>query len=95
MSLTIRLRRVRIEPEAKREEYIRRLERLIAYCENVIEREDIPEEIRLRAIDVIVRIIRMSYVMVRDIDIENVEAAIELLKQRLEELEGSETSPFL
>ena len=55
----VTLRRVRIEPAEKREEYIARLEKAIKFCENVLNNPGAVEEIQLEALDVIIRAIRM------------------------------------
>jgi glutathione S-transferase len=81
----ITLRRVRIKPDKKREEYVARLERIITACEEALTDSDALEEAQLKAADVIIRAIRMSYVIVREVDIENLERVAQEIKRRLDE----------
>ena len=78
-SLTIR--RVRIDPERKRVQYLRRLERLIRDLDGIIADPAGVEPIRLRAMDMIVRTVRMCYLIVRDVDVERLEHELEELKE--------------
>ena len=79
----VTLRRVRIEPAEKREEYIARLEKAIKFCENVLNNPGAVEEIQLEALDVIIRAIRMSYTIVKDVDVENLERLTDEVKTQL------------
>lgn len=78
-SLTIR--RVRIDPERKRVQYLRRLEKLIRDLDGIIADPTGVEPIRLRAMDMIVRTVRMCYLIVRDVDVERLEHELEELKE--------------
>ncbi|MDP2899885.1 MAG: hypothetical protein Q8O47_02820 [Candidatus Bathyarchaeota archaeon] len=78
-SLTIR--RVRIDPERKRVQYLRRLERLIRDLDGIIADPAGVEPIRLRAMDMMVRTVRMCYLIVRDVDVERLEHELEELKE--------------
>lgn len=80
----ITLRRVSIKPSRKRREYVKRLERIIAICEEALVNPEALEEIQLKAADVIIRAIRMSYTIVREVDIENLERLATEIKRELE-----------
>jgi hypothetical protein len=85
LSFTLRLRRVRIRPKEKREEYVARLERIIELCESVLNSQGLMEDIQLKAADVIIRAIRMGYTIVREVDVENLERITAEIKAKLEE----------
>ena len=87
LELRLRPRRVRIEPEAKRNEYIERLDNVIEKLEEIINSEDTDEKTRIRAANVLARLISTSYVMVRDIDIENLERELEELQKENKRME--------
>ncbi len=79
--LVIRLRRVRIEPEREREHLINRLKIIIRRLERLIENPNTSIKIRLRAIDTLTRVIRMCYIMIRDVEIDSLEREIEALEK--------------
>ena len=85
LSFTLRLRRVRIRPKEKREEYVARLERIIELCEAVLNDAGSMEDVQLKAADVIIRAIRMGYTIVREVDVENLERITAEIKAKLEE----------
>jgi hypothetical protein len=85
LSFTLTLRRVRIRPKAKREEYVARLERIIELCEAVLSDAGAMEDVQFKAADVIIRAIRMSYVIVKEVDVENLERVTAEIKAKLEE----------
>ena len=85
LSFTLRLRRVRIRPKAKREEYVARLERIIELCESVLNDVGSMKDVQLKAADVIIRAIRMSYVIVKEVDVENLERVTAEIKAKLAE----------
>jgi hypothetical protein len=72
---------VRIDPERKRVQYLRRLEKLIKGLDGIIADPEGVEPIRLRAMDVMVRTVRMCYLIVRDVDVERLENEYETLKE--------------
>ena len=78
-------RRVRISPREKREEYVARLEELISFCEGILNNPEAYEELQLEAARVIIQAIRMSYSIVREVDVENLEQLAEKIKKALEE----------
>ncbi len=94
ISLKITFRRIRIQPKKKRQEYIARLERIISICEQVLSGSNVLEKAQLRAAEVIIEAIRMSYTIVRDVDVENLERIAAEIQERLEERdrEGREGS---
>ncbi len=75
-----RARRARIDPEGKRAEYLRRLEALMGKIDAMLDGGGARKG-ELRAMDVMIRVVRASYVMVQDADVEELERA-------LKELEG-------
>lgn len=85
VKVQVTVRRVRIKPRGKREEYVARLERIIMFCEGVINNPGSVEEVQLLAFDVIIRAIRMSYMIVKDVDVENLERLTEEVKTQLKE----------
>ncbi len=94
-SLTIR--RVRIDPERKRVQYLRRLEKLIRDLDGIIADPAGVEPIRLRAMDMMVRTVRMCYLIVRDVDVERLEHELEELKeenQRRRAARGEQRADF-
>ena len=74
-------RRVVIKPREKRQEYIERLDKAIVTLEEIINSEKTDEKIRIQAANALARLISTSYVMIQDIDIENIEEQIEDLKK--------------
>jgi len=61
------------------------LERIVAVCEEAMNDAEALEEIQLKAAEVIIKAIRMSYAIVREVDIENLERHAEEIKKRLAE----------
>ena len=89
----ITARRVRIDPERKRTEYIHRLEALIQGLDGIIADPEGVEKIQLRAMDVMIRAVNMCYRIVRDVDVEMMEdelARIEEENQRAREGEDEQ-----
>ena len=73
----------RIRPREKREEYLARLERIVATCEEAMSGAEL-DGAQLKAADVIIRAIRMGYAIVREADVENLEQAAAEIKRILE-----------
>ncbi len=86
----ITARRFRIDPEGKREEYVGRLERLIEGLDGLMADQSMDEAARLKAMDVIIRAVRMCYLIVRDVDVERMERELEKLKEEAEAAGSSE-----
>jgi len=84
----ITLRRVRIKPEQKRKEYVRRLEGIVTLCEKALSDPEAVEGIQLKAANVIINAIRMSYAIVREVDIENLERQTKEIQRILEQRTG-------
>jgi hypothetical protein len=82
--VVITARRVRIDPAGKREEYVGRLERLIGGLDGLLADPGLDEAARLKAVDVIIRAVRMCYLIVRDVDVERMERELEKLKEEAE-----------
>jgi mRNA-degrading endonuclease RelE of RelBE toxin-antitoxin system len=78
-------RRVVIKPREKRNEYIKRLDKAVETLEGIINSEEIDEKTRIQAANALARLISTSYVIIRDIDIENIEEEVENLKKILDE----------
>jgi len=83
----ITARRVRIDPEEKRTQYIARLERLIADLDRIIAKPKTSAKNRLRAMDILIRAVTSCYGIVRDAEVEQLERETEEVKT---ESEGKE-----
>lgn len=81
----ITARRVRIDPARKREDYIRRLEALIEGLDRIINAPDGVEKIQLKAMDTMIKAVRMCYYIVRDVDVEKLEDEFEELERQNKE----------
>ncbi len=89
---------MRIDPERKRVQYLRRLEKLIRGLDGIIADPEGVEPIRLKAMDVMVRTVRMCYLIVRDVDVERLENELEELKEenrRRKETRGEQRTEFV
>jgi len=78
--LAITARRVHIDPESKRREYIQRLERLMEQLDEMMADPGSVREIQLKAMGILIKAISACYAMVRDIDVENLEREVEEIK---------------
>jgi hypothetical protein len=87
LELRLRPRRTVIKPREKRHDYIRRLDKAIETLEEILNSEEADEKTRIQAANALARLISTSYVMVQDIDIENIEEEVENLKKMLKEHE--------
>ncbi len=81
-------RRVRVELAERREEYIGRLEDVMRFCDRVASDPSGVENLQLRALDVMIRAVRVCYGMVGDLEVTLLEGEVEELKRREAELEG-------
>jgi len=79
------LRRFKIKPEKKRRDYVQRLENIVSICEAALSDPESVQEVQLKAADVIIRAIRMSYTIVKEVDIENLERQTREIKRSFEE----------
>lgn len=87
----ITARRVRIDPAQKRRDYIRRLEALIQGLDRLIADPKVDENLKLKAMDVMIKVVRMCYLIVRDVDVEQMEnelAELEAENRRAKEAAG-------
>jgi len=80
--LRINLRFV-VEPKVLREEYIALLDRMIKRVEQIINApaKTVDTKNRLRAMEVLTKLIQATYTLIRDVEIEQ-------LEREIEELEG-------
>jgi len=78
-------RRVRIDPQAKRAQYLNRLELLIQELDGIIADPEGFEEIQLQAMDTLIKAVRLCYTIVRDVDVELLESELETIKERSRE----------
>jgi hypothetical protein len=62
LELCLRPRRVKIKPEEKRHEYIRRIDKAIETLEAIINSEQAEEKIRIQAANALARLVGTSYV---------------------------------
>jgi len=87
--VNITARRVRIDPEAKRAQYLNRLELLIQELDGIIADPEGYEDIQLDAMETLIKTVRLCYTIVRDVDVELLENELEKIKEkRREEQEG-------
>ncbi len=77
----ITARRVRIDPARKRENYLRRLEDLIEGLDRIVSDPEGVEQVQLKAMDIMIRAVRMCYHIVRDVDVEMLEDELEALEK--------------
>jgi hypothetical protein len=100
--LEITARRVRIDPAEKRESYVRRLEELMRRCDGIISDPEEVENVQARAMEVLIKAVRVCYRMVGDAEVEELEQEVEELKAREAEaaegrvdyrIEGGEDPP--
>ena len=82
--LDLQVRRVRIIPEERRGEYIRRLEEIMKSLDAIINDPTGIEEIQIKAINALVTTVRTCYSMVREMDVEHLEKQLKRLKQENE-----------
>jgi len=80
-NIKISVRRVRIDPGKKREEFLDRLDAAISKIEAILNSENSSEAIKIQAANTLSNILRVSYTIVRDIDIENVEREISEIEE--------------
>jgi len=78
-------RRVRINPQAKRAQYLNRLELLIQELDGIIADPEGFEDIQLQAMDTLIKAVRLCYTIVRDVDVELLENELEKIKERSRE----------
>lgn len=84
--LEISARRVRVDPAKKKRSYIRRLERVMRECDKLISNPEGYKEIQVKAMDVLIRAIKVCYGIVVDVVIEQLEEDITGLTARYREL---------
>ena len=87
INFSITVRRVRIDPDAKRAEYLNQLEEMIRELNELLCNSGTIKSTRLKAMDVMIKALRSCYSIVRDVDIEVIEHEIEELKASAEEPE--------
>ena len=80
LTLNITVRRVRINPEKKRVDYLVRLERMMNELNDMLSNPDTIRSAKLRGMDVMIRTVKACYSIVRDIDVEEIEDAVEKIK---------------
>ena len=83
-TLQIRLcaRRFVIVPAEKREEFVATLEDLIKRLMKIINSNRTKTTVRLRAIEVLAELVRTSYTMVREVEVEEIERETETLEKK-------------
>jgi len=67
-------------PQEKRAEYVEALDRMIRRVEKVINSARTTTSQRLRAMTVLAELVRVSYSMVRDVDVERLEREVKALE---------------
>jgi len=83
--LLVTARRVRIDPARKRARYILRLEGVMRELDRMISDPEGFDEIQVKAMNAMIRAVRMCYRMVRDVDVERLEDELEELKRENKE----------
>lgn len=81
LRLRVSARRIRIDPRERREEYIRRLEEVFSRLNGIAEDPEGSSQIQVRALQTMIQTLRMCYVMIRDIDVENLEEELRELEK--------------
>lgn len=74
-----------IEPEEQREKYIQILNKMIKRVEDIINSTQTKTSQRLRAMQILTKLIQTSYTIVRDVDIEALEREIEEAEKEAED----------
>lgn len=77
----ITLRRVRIDPEEKRAQYLAQLESMIAELNQLLCNSATIRTTRLKAMETMIKALKCCYTIVRDVDIEVLRRDIEKLKE--------------
>ena len=83
--LNITARRVRIEPDRKRRSYIRRLEGVMRECDRIVADPETPEDVKVKALAVLIRAVKVCYDIVTDVEVEMIEAEAAEIRRALEE----------
>jgi hypothetical protein len=83
--LSITARRVRIEPDKKRRSYIRRLEGVMKECDRIVADSEAPEDVKVKALAVLIRAVKVCYDIVTDVEVEMIEAEAAEIRRALEE----------
>jgi len=94
LTLHIRLcaRRFVIVPAEKREEFVATLEDLIKRLMKIINSNRTKTTVRLRAIEVLAELVRTSYTMVRDVEVEEIERETETLEKKAKRTETEDNA---
>lgn len=88
---TITARRVRIDPEEKRQQYIERLEGLVTQLDTLINSPRVARKHKLRAMEVLIKTINTCYGIVSDIEVEYLENELKELKREDQGTEEAKT----
>ena len=89
ISLRITPRRVYIDPEERRNQYILRLEALGTQLDGILNNPRVPRKYKLRAMDVLIKTIKTCYNIVREIEVEQLEQELKTLKTKDQRTEAS------
>ncbi len=85
INVKITLRRVNIDPEEKRAQYLARLEGMIVELNELLCNRATIRSTRLKAMDTMIKALKCCYTIVRDVDIEVLRHDIEELKESAEQ----------
>jgi len=80
--IQLRVRRLRTNPANKREEFLDRLDAAATKVQDILDNDHSSKATQIKAANSIANIIRASYAIVRDIDIEEIERDIEELRAK-------------
>ena len=81
LQIHVHRRRFVIVPAGKREEFVAILDDLIKRLKKIINSNRTKTTVRLRAVEVLAELVRTSYTMVRDVEVEELERETEELEK--------------
>lgn len=81
-----------IVPAEKRQEFVAILDDLIKRLTKIINSNRTKTTVRLRAIEVLAELVRTSYTMVRDVEVEEIERETETLEKKAKRTETEDSA---
>jgi hypothetical protein len=81
-------RRIRIDPDKKRQNYITRLERIIRQCDRIISNPHGVEDVQIKAMSVLIKTIKVCYGLVVDVEVKSLEREVKELEEEERQLAG-------
>ena len=74
-------RRLRIDPEEKRLEYLDRLEALLQQLSQMVNSKETPMKHKLKAMDILIKTIKNCCIIITDIEIEELEDELQTIEE--------------